>query len=297
MKVRALGAILRALGVSGRSDILQTLGAIGAGAAPAQASHKPQARPLQTGGCQRHLAAGQGATGCPHMAKIRAGKILSPTPMAEYDVGGHAADTQKLFSGIGGLQGLETIARGFYKRFFEDVHLNSFIAHTHHKHPERIAGFMAQQMTGDERYYDDEVRQRVRYQTKGYSDEHGAIDFSHAHAMARSARKFGGNYATRKFTTLEKMQEGGDGFTIKDARIWMRLMFWSAREQRLAEDAELWELFVGYIRHKIGYYEPSKHPERFRQFATADAEWSASQDNLEAYVSNENVMQDLTDTS
>eukprot|EP00955_Chlamydomonas_euryale_P022850 241373-Chlamydomonas_euryale.AAC.1 len=82
--------------------------------------------------------------------------------------------------------------------------------------------------------------------------------------------------------------DAGARFTLKDCRVWMRLMFLAAREHRLHASPEFWAWYVNFLRHYIGLYEPTAPA-----YAEESAEWSASAQRVGAYVDAGHVMPDL----
>ena len=72
----------------------------------------------------------------------------------------------------------------------------------------------------------------------------------------------------------------GRHFKLDDARIWMRLMFWTAREEGLfAASPRFAEWYVRFIGHFVRIYESTAPA-----FARESARWSEDQRNIEAYL-------------
>ena len=80
----------------------------------------------------------------------------------------------------------------------------------------------------------------------------------------------------------------GQRFKLDDTRIWMRLMFWSAREVGLAEHEPFWNWFVGFLRHFIAVYEGSAPA-----YAQESADWSESPSNIKKYIEDGYKMVDV----
>ena len=80
----------------------------------------------------------------------------------------------------------------------------------------------------------------------------------------------------------------GQRFQLDDTRIWMRLIFWSAREIGLADHKPFWNWFVGFIKHFIAVYEGSAPP-----YAQESAEWSESVANVKKYIEDGHKMVDV----
>jgi len=80
----------------------------------------------------------------------------------------------------------------------------------------------------------------------------------------------------------------GEHFKLDDARIWMRLHFWAARECGLAEHEPFWNWYILFIRHFVNVYDGRAPP-----YARADAEWSSSVSNIQTYLDNNRRMSDV----
>ena len=83
-------------------------------------------------------------------------------------------------------------------------------------------------------------------------------------------------------------EEQGRRFKLPDCRIWMRLMFWSARECGLDQHEAFFDWYVKFIGHFIGIYEITAPP-----YATESAEWSGSERNIERYRESGYLMEDV----
>merc|ERR1711957_118901 len=82
----------------------------------------------------------------------------------------------------------------------------------------------------------------------------------------------------------------GQRFKPYDARVWMRLHFWAAREVGLftSEHAAFMEYYTRFIGHFISVYSSKAPP-----FTRDSARWSADPRNLESYSAAKNRMTDL----
>lgn len=72
----------------------------------------------------------------------------------------------------------------------------------------------------------------------------------------------------------------GQHFKLDDARIWVRLHFWAAREAGLAAHEPFWELHIELISHFVAVYDRAAVG-----YVERDAGWSASAANTERYLS------------
>ena len=71
----------------------------------------------------------------------------------------------------------------------------------------------------------------------------------------------------------------GQHFKLDDARVWMRLMFWSARSEGLFDASPRFaDWFVRFIGHFVRVYESTAPA-----FARESARWSADAANIAAY--------------
>jgi len=64
----------------------------------------------------------------------------------------------------------------------------------------------------------------------------------------------------------------GRRFKLDDCQIWMRLMFWAARDEGMAQHKPFFNWYVDFIKHFIRVYERTAPP-----YAEESAAWSAKQ--------------------
>ena len=83
-------------------------------------------------------------------------------------------------------------------------------------------------------------------------------------------------------------EEQGKWFTLPVCRIWMRLMFWSARECGLDRHEAFFNWYITFISHFIGIYKSTAPP-----YATESAEWSRDDGNIERYKESGYFMEDI----
>merc|ERR1712187_883981 len=84
----------------------------------------------------------------------------------------------------------------------------------------------------------------------------------------------------------------GQHFKPDDARVWMRLHFWAAREVGLFEPEcrAFMDYYIRFIGHFISIYSSKSPP-----FARESARWSANSENIQRYLLAGNRMSDVID--
>merc|ERR1711879_452215 len=83
----------------------------------------------------------------------------------------------------------------------------------------------------------------------------------------------------------------GQHFKPDDARVWMRLHFWAAREPRMFETEAgraFMEYYTRFIGHFISIYSSKSPP-----FTRESLRWSANLENINRYLAAGNVMEDV----
>lgn len=182
-------------------------------------------------------------------------------------------DTAQLLQEIGGVECLKAITDSFYKKAFADPHLDQFILRHNDPHFERLGNWIAEKMDPSQKVWSAErqTRSMVPHQCAG-----GTIvvsDRSSAHAAAWHCTK-------------RKPEVQGDHFQLHDARVWMRLMFWSAKEVGVFQRSPTFESwYVRFIAHFVRVYEREAPP-----FARESYRWSSSSKNLADYLAAGNCM-------
>jgi len=101
------------------------------------------------------------------------------------------------------------------------------------------------------------------------------LSFSRAHFAAWNSPK-------------REKHKRGDRFKLDDARNWMRLHFWAARETGLFEHESFMDYYTRFIGHFISIYS-SKSP----VFTRESARWSADPQNIQRYLAAGNRMTDV----
>lgn len=189
------------------------------------------------------------------------------------------SDTRKLVRMIGGLPTLRRFTTAFYKKAFVDPHLDQFIRKHSDPHGERFASWVAEKL-GDGTPWTDERRTRPSdVMQVGRRSQEVAFDRSSAHFAAWHSPK-------------RAADKWGEHFKPDDARVWMRLHFWAARETGLfePENAAFMDYYIRFIGHFISIYSGKAPP-----FARESARWSADPQNIEKYLSSGNHMSDVID--
>eukprot|EP00296_Roombia_truncata_P000728 JP436419.1.p1 GENE.JP436419.1~~JP436419.1.p1 ORF type:complete len:226 (-),score=20.76 JP436419.1:151-753(-) len=166
--------------------------------------------------------------------------------------------TIDLLEEIGGKDRIIAVTSRFYPKMFEDSQIYQFVARTDDPHAERLGTWIAEKMNGDP------IWTNSRPSNSRTQAHHDAW-----HSPKRTPSKHGRR------------------FKLDDCRIWMRLMFWSAREEGL-DETPFFEWFVKFIGHFIGVYEATAPA-----FARESAEWSADPKNIEKYLAAERRMSDV----
>eukprot|EP01065_Artemidia_motanka_P029493 TRINITY_DN355_c0_g1_i3.p1 TRINITY_DN355_c0_g1~~TRINITY_DN355_c0_g1_i3.p1 ORF type:complete len:249 (+),score=51.89 TRINITY_DN355_c0_g1_i3:61-807(+) len=173
--------------------------------------------------------------------------------------------TRALCRSIGGAATLERMTSRFYTRMFADPHLDQFVANREDPHPARLATWIAEKMGDGEPWSRErETRPQCPVMLAG-GRRHIVHDRSSAHAAAW--------YSPKRDPAVV-----GQHFQLDDCRVWMRLMFWSARDLGLLDHPQFGEWFVRFIGHFVRVYERSAPA-----FARESARWSADPANVQRY--------------
>jgi len=195
---------------------------------------------------------------CPFMSQMQL-----PKPANVSETNGRWAQPDLLES-IGGRDRLLSLTQRFYSKFFRDRQLSLFIEDTTDPHPERLADWLAERMSGKP-YYAANTRSRVE----------PPFDRSQAHQKAKHSFK-------------RPAHQVGEHFKLDDSVTWMRLMFWSCREEGL--DCEpFFSWYLGFIKHWIRVYNA-----KARFYAVHAAVWSLHPHNLAKYEADGWLMTDIS---
>ena len=188
--------------------------------------------------------------------------------------------TALLLRQAGGAAAVHRATAVFYQRFFDDKVLEQFIRKEKGgAHATRLGNWIVEKFGGAGCPWSDERRGRGR--DTAICAGGRAVDVhdrTTAHVAAwHSAKRAPENVGRR--------------FKIDDARMWMRLHFWAARETGLLADAAFAEYYVKFIAHFVRVYERGAP-----QFARTEARWSAgpgAPQRIAAYAAAGNVFEDL----
>jgi len=174
-----------------------------------------------------------------------------------------------------GFPALARFTHNFYAKSFADAHVDQFIANHDEPHHERFALWI-QEKFGDGTPWTQERRTRPKkYMTFGRETVQVAHDRSSAHFAAWHSPK-------------RVPEKWGDHFKPDDARVWMRLHFWAARETGMFEHEAFMEYYIRFIGHFISVYSSKAPP-----FTRESARWSEDSNNIKQYLDAGRIMTDV----
>eukprot|EP00038_Savillea_parva_P011902 m.200979 g.200979 ORF g.200979 m.200979 type:complete len:306 (-) comp21280_c0_seq1:308-1225(-) len=190
-----------------------------------------------------------------------------------------SAATEGLLEAIGGVAKLRQVTDAFYDKMFQDPHLDQFVRSHDDPHAERLATWIAEKMGDPDQPWTAERQTRPHHVVEVAGGMRVTVhDRSSAHFAAWNSPK-------RHPSVV------GEHFNLQDARVWMRLMFWSAREVG-AFDGEAGKAFedwyLRFIGHFVRVYEGLAPP-----FARESARWSLNPENTRRYLENGRQMPDV----
>lgn len=177
------------------------------------------------------------------------------------------AESAELLREVGGLPSILMMTDIFYRKAFQDIHLDKFIRSHNDPHFSRLGNWIVEKMDPRQTVWTEEraVRDKCPVQLAG-GHRHVIHDRSSAHAAAWYSPK-------------RPREEVGEHFVLHDARVWMRLMFLSAREAGLFELSPTFEdWYIRFIAHFMRVYERLAP-----QFARESARWAANTTLVEQY--------------
>jgi truncated hemoglobin YjbI len=190
------------------------------------------------------------------------------------------SETRRLVRMVG-FEKLHSFTAAFYEKCFADPHVDKFIRKHSDPHSERFALWIVEKF-GDGTPWTESRKSRPRdlMQIGGQVAE-VAYDRSSAHFAAWHSPK-------------REAHKIGQHFKLDDARVWMRLHFWAAREVGLFEPqyAAFMDYYVRFIGHFVSVYSRHSPP-----FTRESARWSANPQNIEKYLAAGNFMFDVIDKS
>lgn len=177
--------------------------------------------------------------------------------------------TRRLVEKVG-MEKLRRFTGLFYERCFVDPHLDQFIAEHSEPHAERFANWIAEKLGFGTPWTQERRTRPKRYPKKfmHFGDE--TMQVSHD----RSTAHFAAWYSPKR-----EAQHMGQKFQPEDARNWMRLHFWAARETGLYDEhPDFMDYYERFIGHFVSIYSSKSPP-----FTRESARWSADPENLQRY--------------
>jgi len=223
-----------------------------------------------------------GARGRPELAELNVfqgpPEAMKLVPLNVSD-GAHRPNqqTRRLLRAIGGLQTLRRFTVLFYQKCEVDPHLDQFIRRHTDPHAERFALWIMEKFgEGTPWTHELRVRKTDRMRIGGQVYE-VSYDRSSAHFAAWHSPK-------------RPEDKQGERFKPHDARVWMRLHFWAAREVGLFEPqhSAFMDYYTRFIGNFISVYSSKSPP-----FTRESARWSADPRNIECYRASGNRMADV----
>lgn len=206
--------------------------------------------------------------------------VAGPIPLSVISGAHRATSATREVVRIVGLAKLKEFTSTFYRKAFADPHLDKFIRNHHdeqgREHGERFALFIAEKFGDGTPWTSARQTRPVDVMTiKGRRYE-VAHDRSSAHFAAWHSPK-------------REPEKIGEHFKPDDARVWMRIHFWAAREVGLFEPeyAAFMDYYIRFIGHFISVYSSKAPP-----FTRESARWSADPSNIRKYVASGNMMTD-----
>eukprot|EP00971_Amphidinium_carterae_P104365 2066779-Amphidinium_carterae.1 len=125
--------------------------------------------------------------------------------------------TQQLVEQIGGVLTLRRFTTKFYEFSFADPHIDRFIADHNEPHGERFANWIAEKFGAGTPWTEERRTRPMKYMRLG----HEVVEVSHDRSTSHLAAWF---------SPKREPEKRGEHFKPDDARVWMRLHFWAARE-------------------------------------------------------------------
>ena len=177
------------------------------------------------------------------------------------------SESAELLQEIGGISSIFKMTDMFYKKAFEDIHLDKFIRSHKDPHFSRLGNWIVEKMDPRQAVWTRErsTRDKCPVQLAG-GHQHVVHDRSSAHAAAWYSPK-------------RPREEVGEHFVLHDARVWMRLMFLSAKETGLFALSPTFEdWYIRFIGHFMRVYEGLAP-----QFARDSARWCENTALVEQY--------------
>ena len=200
---------------------------------------------------------------------------------------------------------IRRLTAAFYLKLFADPHLAKFVSDPSEPHGQRLGNWVVEKMGGEGAVWSEERAARARCPVAkllGNGERHVVHDRSSAHWAAwhspwRPAAEMGQHFKLhdvrrgRPLAGLAARAQGwrqgrgavggaeARGGAACRRRRWMRLMFWTAREQGLFRSPAFRSWFVLFIAHFAAVYDRGAPA-----FAEEAAAWSEDPANVEAYL-------------
>ena len=187
-----------------------------------------------------------------------------------------SSETAELLAEVGGSPAIQRMTRLFYEKAFANPHFDLFIVNHDDPHFMRLANWIVEKMGGEGKPWTRERAERSECPVRLADGRmHVVYDRTSAHVAAW-------------FSAKRPADVVGQRFQLHDSRVWMRLMFWSAREAGLFTSPTFEDWYIRFIGHFISIYEASAP-----LFARESARWSEKTSNIEAYHAAGNTMVDV----
>eukprot|EP00566_Odontella_aurita_P020170 CAMPEP_0113545988 /NCGR_PEP_ID=MMETSP0015_2-20120614/11563_1 /TAXON_ID=2838 /ORGANISM="Odontella" /LENGTH=290 /DNA_ID=CAMNT_0000446407 /DNA_START=187 /DNA_END=1056 /DNA_ORIENTATION=+ /assembly_acc=CAM_ASM_000160 len=178
---------------------------------------------------------------------------------------------------VGSLPVLQNMTERFYEKAFKDATLDKFIRSRSDPHGKRFAAFIHQKLGGPGRVWDaDRASRSQKPVTLAHGQRVVVHDRTSAHVAAWHSPK-------------RADKDVGRRFQLDECRVWMRLHFWAMREAGVLElSPSFADYYVRFIGHFVRVYESTAPT-----FARESLRWSKKQENIDTYMKNECIMDDV----
>mmetsp|Transcript_53060 Transcript_53060/g.124318 ORF Transcript_53060/g.124318 Transcript_53060/m.124318 type:complete len:358 (+) Transcript_53060:59-1132(+) len=184
--------------------------------------------------------------------------------------------TRKLIEQIGGVPTLRLFTTKFYELSFADSHIDQFIADHNEPHGERFANWIAEKFGAGTPWTEERRTRPMKYMRLG----HEVVEVSHDRSTSHLAAWF---------SPKREPEKRGEHFKPDDARVWMRLHFWAARETGLFDEhPQFMDYYMRFIGHFVSVYSGKSPP-----FTRESARWSADPANIQRYLTAGRRMSDV----
>jgi len=188
--------------------------------------------------------------------------------------------TKQLIDEVGGVDALLSMTGGFYRKAFQDPHIDQFIASHQDPHAVRFANWVAEKFGAGKAWSQEKATRSREPRPVGGGHAIAVVDRSTAHAAAWYSAK-------------RNPRDIGQHFKLDDSRTWMRLHFWALKEAGLhIISPSFADYYVRFISRFVTVYEREAPA-----FAREAWRWSDNPKNLEEYLSNGRRMPDVQGVS